>query len=60
MQKFLENLITPEQISLVISAICHGVVRLASDPNAQHVVRHCVISFSHEYSKVTEQYFLLT
>ncbi|CAI9115921.1 OLC1v1016935C2 [Oldenlandia corymbosa var. corymbosa] len=51
MQKLLENLSTPEQISLVISALCPGGVALANDPNGQHVIRHCLITYPYEYHK---------
>ncbi|XP_027148787.1 putative pumilio homolog 8, chloroplastic [Coffea eugenioides] len=51
MQKLLENLSTPEQISFVISALSPGAVALANDPNGQHVIRYCLIHYPYEYHK---------
>ncbi|KAL3505081.1 hypothetical protein ACH5RR_034922 [Cinchona calisaya] len=51
MQKLLENLSTPEQISLVISALSPHAVALANDPNGQHVIKYCLINYHYEYHK---------
>ncbi|KAL0325459.1 UNVERIFIED_CONTAM: Pumilio12 [Sesamum radiatum] len=51
-QKLLEKLITPQQISFVVSALSPGAIALASDPNGQHVIQYCVKQFPGEYNKV--------
>ncbi|KAL0352110.1 UNVERIFIED_CONTAM: Pumilio9 [Sesamum calycinum] len=50
-QKLLEKLITPQQISFVVSALSPGAIALASDPNGQHVIQYCVKQFPGEYNK---------
>ena len=59
MQKLLENLSTPEQISFVISALSPGAVALANDPNGQHVIRYCLIHYPYEYHKVIPFYLYI-
>ncbi|KAL2505861.1 Pumilio12 [Abeliophyllum distichum] len=51
MQKLLEKLSTPQQISLIVSALSLGAVALANDPNGQLVIQHCVKHFPTEYNK---------
>ncbi|XP_011069769.1 pumilio homolog 12-like [Sesamum indicum] len=50
-QKLLEKLITPQQISLVVWALSPGAIALATDPNGQHVIQYCVKQFPGEYNK---------
>ncbi|KAL3655257.1 hypothetical protein CASFOL_001043 [Castilleja foliolosa] len=50
-QKLLERLSTPQQISLVVSALSPGAVTLAIDQNGHHVILYCVRSFPEEYNK---------
>ncbi|KAL0439026.1 UNVERIFIED_CONTAM: Pumilio12 [Sesamum latifolium] len=50
-QKLLEKLITPQQISFVVSALSPGAIALATDPNGQHVIQYCVKQFPGEYNK---------
>ncbi|GAA0186573.1 hypothetical protein Leryth_017149 [Lithospermum erythrorhizon] len=50
-QIILENLSTPQQISLVMSALSAGTVLLAVDTYGHHVIEYCVESFPFEYSK---------
>ncbi|KAG9138574.1 hypothetical protein Leryth_012916 [Lithospermum erythrorhizon] len=51
-QILMENLNTPQQISLVISALSTGAVVLSSDPHGQHVIRCCLTNFSYEFNKL--------
>lgn len=51
-QKLLEKLITPQQISFVVSALSPGAFALSTDPNGQHVIHYCVKHFPGEYIKV--------
>ncbi|KAI3465291.1 hypothetical protein Pfo_021954 [Paulownia fortunei] len=51
MQKLLEKLITPQQISFVVSGLSPGAIALATDPNGQHVIQYCVKNFPGEYNK---------
>ncbi|GFP89875.1 putative pumilio homolog 8 chloroplastic [Phtheirospermum japonicum] len=50
-QKLLEKLSTPQQISLVVSALSPGAITLANDPSGHHVIQYCVRSFPVEYNK---------
>ncbi|KAM7266243.1 hypothetical protein ACFE04_004140 [Oxalis oulophora] len=50
-QKLLETLNTPKQISMLIRAISPGAVALAKDMNGHHVIQHCLKKFSHEDNK---------
>lgn len=52
MLKLLEKLTTPQQISLVVTALSSGAISLATDPNGQHVIQYCVKHFPGEYNKV--------
>ncbi|KAG8377511.1 hypothetical protein BUALT_Bualt08G0040500 [Buddleja alternifolia] len=49
--KLLEKLITPQQISFIVSALSLGASALATDPNGHHVIQYCVRRFSGEYNK---------
>ncbi|KAK6160638.1 hypothetical protein DH2020_004019 [Rehmannia glutinosa] len=51
MQKLLEKLITPQQISLVATALSVGAIVLATDPSGHHVIQYFVKNFPGEYSK---------
>ncbi|MCD7462444.1 hypothetical protein HAX54_048548 [Datura stramonium] len=46
MQKLLDNLSTPQQRSLILSAITPVAVALANDQSGQHVIQFCVKTFS--------------
>ncbi|KAK9270326.1 hypothetical protein L1049_025904 [Liquidambar formosana] len=50
-QKLLEHLTTPQQISLVMSALSPGAVALTKDMNGHHVIQHCLKHFSNEDNK---------
>jgi hypothetical protein len=47
-QKLIETLKTPEQISLVIAALEPGVVTLIKDLNGNHVVQRCLQRLTNE------------
>ncbi|KAL8494532.1 hypothetical protein ACS0TY_025371 [Phlomoides rotata] len=49
-QKLLEKLTTPQQISLMVSSLVPGAFALSTDPNGQHVIQQCVKKFSSENS----------
>ncbi|KAG8368450.1 hypothetical protein BUALT_Bualt15G0046700 [Buddleja alternifolia] len=51
MQYLIEHLRTPEQKSLVTSALRRIVVTLTKNPNGHHVVAHCLKLFSTEENK---------
>ncbi|MCD7453993.1 hypothetical protein HAX54_023136 [Datura stramonium] len=51
MQKLLDNLSTPQQRSLILSAITPVAVALANDQSGQHVIQFCVKTFSIEYTR---------
>ncbi|XP_022870017.1 pumilio homolog 12-like [Olea europaea var. sylvestris] len=51
-QKLLEKLNTPHQISLIVSALSLGAVALANDPSGQLVIQHCVKYLPAEYNKI--------
>ncbi|KAL6560237.1 hypothetical protein OROHE_006244 [Orobanche hederae] len=50
MQKLLEKLSTPHQISLIVSALRPGAITLANDPSGHHVIQYCVRNFPREYN----------
>ncbi|XAR48398.1 hypothetical protein NMG60_11031217 [Bertholletia excelsa] len=50
-QKLLEHITSQQQISLVMSALRHGVAALATDQNGHHVIEHCLSHFSNEDNK---------
>ncbi|KAL8058718.1 hypothetical protein ABFS82_03G037700 [Erythranthe guttata] len=50
-QNLLQHLTTPQQISLVVSALGHGCIALATDPNGLYVMQFCVNNFPGEYNK---------
>ncbi|KAJ4967198.1 hypothetical protein NE237_019047 [Protea cynaroides] len=50
-QKLLEHLTTPEQISCVMLALRPGTVILSKDGNGHHVIQHCLQRFSNENNK---------
>ncbi|KAJ4962609.1 hypothetical protein NE237_022548 [Protea cynaroides] len=50
-QKLLEHLSTPEQISCVMLALRPGTVILTKDVNGHHVIQHCLQRFSNEDNK---------
>ncbi|KAJ8773278.1 hypothetical protein K2173_028455 [Erythroxylum novogranatense] len=47
-QTLLHYVNTPQQISIVITALSLGAALLCKDPNGQHVVHYCVKNFSLE------------
>ncbi|XP_042492994.1 putative pumilio homolog 8, chloroplastic [Macadamia integrifolia] len=50
-QKLLEHLNTPEQISCLMLALRPGTVILTKDANGHHVIQHCLQRFSNEDNK---------
>ncbi|XP_042509279.1 pumilio homolog 12-like [Macadamia integrifolia] len=50
-QKLLEHLTTPEQISRVMMALRPGTVILTKDVNGHHVIQNCLQHFSNEDTK---------
>ncbi|KAL5780149.1 hypothetical protein ACOSQ2_010886 [Xanthoceras sorbifolium] len=50
-QRLLECLTTPQQISLVTAAISTGAVALTKDMNGHHVIQHCLKYFSDDDNK---------
>ncbi|KAL7154986.1 hypothetical protein ABFS83_03G042300 [Erythranthe nasuta] len=50
-QNLLQHLTTPQQISLVVSALGLGCIALATDPNGLYVMQFCVNNFPGEYNK---------
>ncbi|KAK2660179.1 hypothetical protein Ddye_006712 [Dipteronia dyeriana] len=50
-QRLMENLNTPQQISLVTAALGNGAVTLTKDMNGHHVIQHCLKYFSDEDNK---------
>lgn len=51
-QKLLEKLNTPQQISLVVTSLIPGAFALSIDSNGQHIINYCVKRFPGEYTKV--------
>ncbi|KZV54546.1 pumilio8, chloroplastic [Dorcoceras hygrometricum] len=51
MSTLLEKLTTPQQISLVMSALSPAAIALANDSSGQHVIIYCVKHFSGEYNE---------
>jgi hypothetical protein len=52
-QKLIETLKSPEQVTMVITALTEGVVELIKDLNGNHVVQRCLQKLSHEDSQVS-------
>ncbi|KAK3011705.1 hypothetical protein RJ639_011655 [Escallonia herrerae] len=50
-QKLLEHVSTPHQVSLVMSALSLGAATLANDQNGHHVIQFCLVHFSSEDNK---------
>lgn len=46
MQKLLEYLTTPEQVSIAMSALWPVTVALTKDTSGHHVIQHCLKLFS--------------
>ena len=51
-QKLIETLKTPQQVSMVISALKPGVMALIKDLNGNHVVQRCLQYLSNEENQV--------
>ncbi|XP_015073118.1 pumilio homolog 12-like [Solanum pennellii] len=49
MQKLLDNILTPHQIYIILSAIAPVAVALANDQSGQHVIQFCVKTYPPEY-----------
>ncbi|KAA8537820.1 hypothetical protein F0562_027600 [Nyssa sinensis] len=49
--ELLENITTPQQISLVMSALSPGTVTLANDSEGGRVIQYCLTHFSNEDNK---------
>ena len=52
MQKLLEHLTTPEQVSIAMSALSPITVALTMDASGHHVIEHCLRLFSFEDNMV--------
>ncbi|XP_024375670.1 uncharacterized protein [Physcomitrium patens] len=50
-QKLIETLKSPDQVTMVITALTEGVVELIKDLNGNHVVQRCLQKLSHEDSQ---------
>ncbi|KAL9997303.1 putative armadillo-like helical, pumilio domain-containing protein [Helianthus debilis subsp. tardiflorus] len=50
-QALLESL-NPNQVRLVVKALCRGAATLAVDPNGHHVIQYCLINFHSDINKV--------
>ncbi|XP_031270592.1 pumilio homolog 12-like [Pistacia vera] len=50
-QKLLEHLTTPQQVSLITAALMPGSVTLIKDTNGHHVIQHCLKYFPDRYNK---------
>ncbi|XP_062076406.1 pumilio homolog 12 [Humulus lupulus] len=50
-QKVIETLQTPEQFSMVVSALKFDTLTLMKDTNGNHVAQRCLQYLSHEYSE---------
>ncbi|XP_047335460.1 pumilio homolog 12-like [Impatiens glandulifera] len=58
-QKLLEFISTPEQISMIMSALVPGVLELATDQHGYHVLQQCLKSFSDNDNQVNLCFLLL-
>lgn len=52
MQKVIETINTTEA-SMVVTALSHGIVRLMTDTNGNHVVNRCLDTFLPEHRAVS-------
>lgn len=52
MQKVIDTINTPEQISKVVSALSPGAMRLMTDTNGSHVAQRCLKKLLPEYKAV--------
>ncbi|XP_044474663.1 putative pumilio homolog 8, chloroplastic [Mangifera indica] len=50
-QKLLEHLTTPQQISMVAAALVPGIVTLIKDTNGHHVIQYCLKCFPDQDKK---------
>jgi hypothetical protein len=41
-QKIIETINNPDQVSKVVSALCPGAIHLMLDPNGSHVANRCL------------------
>lgn len=51
-QKLMENLSSPRQVSVLMAVISSGAAILAIDQNGHHVVQYCLTHFSTEDNMV--------
>lgn len=51
-QKLMENLSSPQQVSLLMAVLSPTAVTLANDQNGHHVIQYCVTHFSTEDNMV--------
>lgn len=54
-QKLMDKLDSPQQISFVVASLVPGAVVLATDCKGQHIIQHCVRRFPEEYNKVVDK-----
>lgn len=54
-QKLLENLSSPNQLSVLMAVIGSGAAILAIDQNGHHVIQYCLTHFSTEDNMVISE-----
>lgn len=60
-QKLMENLSSPNQLSVLMAVIGSGAAILAIDQNGHHVIQYCLTHFSTEDNMViSESLFMFT
>lgn len=59
MQKVIETLKTPEQVSIVVSSLKPGIVTLIKNMNGNHVAQRCLQYLTPQYSEVRNATLML-
>lgn len=57
-QKVIESISTSDEVSMVVSALCHGAITLMMDSNGCHVAERCLLKLSPE-GKAVRHFFTL-
>ncbi len=52
MQKVIETINSPDEVSMVVCALSSGAITLMMDANGCHVALRCLQKFSHEHKAV--------
>lgn len=55
-QKVIETLKTPEQFSIIVSALKPGIVTMIKDMNGNHVAQRCLQYLTAKYSEVNNTF----